>query len=101
MWSGDIGQLFRMRGQRVGAESERAAAKRWSSFTSWQCSCRWRSPRTDEVVVGPIRRVVEASIVHRMLEEQRGDARDTKSVRGARGSRVQPKQLRVGHALVL
>ena len=57
--------------------------------------------RSDEVVVGTIRRVVEASIVHRMLEEQRGDARDTKSVRGARGSRVQPKQLRVGHALVL
>ena len=40
--------------------------------------------RSDQVVGGTTERVVEARIVCRMPEEQRGDARDAKSTRGVR-----------------
>ena len=38
--------------------------------------------KSDEVVVGTTERVVKARTVHRMLEEQRGDAAYAKSIRG-------------------
>ena len=38
--------------------------------------------KSDEVVVGALERVIKARTVRRMLEEQRGDAKDMKSARG-------------------
>ena len=56
---------------------------------------RYLVDRFDGVVVGTTGRVLRARIVCRMAEEQRGDARGTKSVRWVPWQQTSPRELKV------